>query len=147
GRIQNPLLKSLFAYWQSLGAKDGAAQKRYFDPLDLPAKVLPRIFMIDVDDTAPLYRFRLLGTYLVEAHGHDYTGCALTDSEVPGFSQSKTMELLEILNKNSEPQHYRGPTQFSWTRRFGGHEQIILPLMDAEGRISVVVGAIDYLGF
>src|SRR5262249_45721205 len=108
-QIQNPLLKSLFAYWQSLRRKDGVARKRDFDPLDLPAKVLPRIFMIDVQRAAPNYRFRLLGTYLVEAHGHDYTGCALVDSEVPGFSQSKTMELLPILRETSEPQHYRGP--------------------------------------
>ena len=146
--IRHPLLKDLFAYWQKIATSDGIIPKGKFDPVDLPAALWPRLHMIDIpEQNAPMCRNRLLGTYVVDAVGFDFTGRRLIDAEIPGVSCSVTYKLLEKLLAASEPQHYFGPPSFAMADRFATHEQILLPLTDETGGITAAVGALDYQGF
>ena len=146
-RIRHPLLRHLFDYWSSLTSSNGFALKYQFDPVDLPAELWPRLHMVDIPHDSPICHNRLLGTYVVDAVGLDFTGRPLIDSEIPGISKSITYQLLEELRASGQPQHYHGQANFALACRFTRHEQILLPLFDENGGIVAAVGALDYQGF
>ena len=146
-RIRHPALKRLFGYWIKLSGTDAIALKSEFDPVDLPAELWPRLHMIDIAEDETICHNRLLGTYVVDAVGFDFTARPLIDAEIPGVSNSVTYELLQKLRGSSEPQHYYGPANFGQATRFAAHEQILLPLFDKGGRIVAAIGALDYQGF
>ena len=52
--------------------------RRDIDPVDIP-RVLPYILMLDVME-APGFRYRLVGTTVVDGVGHDPTGREMADS-------------------------------------------------------------------
>lgn len=141
------MLGSLFEYWNSLRQAGGIPLKSGFDPINLPTTLWPRLHMIDIPRDGGVNRNRLLGTYIAEAVGSDFTGRRLTDDEIPGMSGSVTFHLLQQLLSSSEPQHYYGPSRFLGVSRFAAHEQILLPLYDEEGQIVAAVGALDYPEF
>jgi len=70
-------LQGLAAYWQSKCAGRFAPRRADIDPLDLRVH-MPYLFLVDVlpDDE---FRYRLMGTALVEGTGRDITGKKLSD--------------------------------------------------------------------
>jgi hypothetical protein len=48
--------------------------RRDIDPIEIPRKVLPNLQVIEVIDGGARFRYRLVGTALVEAYGKDFTG-------------------------------------------------------------------------
>ncbi len=145
--IRHPLLRLLFKHWITFKSFDGFALKSKFDPVALPTELWPRLHMIDIPQHETVCRNRLLGTYVVDAVGFDFTGRRLVDAEIPGMSRSVTYGLLEKLRTSSKPQHYYGPANFGQAKRFAVHEQILLPFFDEGGRIVAAIGALDYQGF
>lgn len=145
--IQHPLLAKLFEYWKALAQPGGIPLKSRFDPINLPAALWPRLHMIDVPQEGHVCRNRLLGTYIAEAVGSDFTGRPLTDDQIAGVSGSVTYHLLQQLLLSAEPQHYCGPSNFLGASGFAAHEQILLPLYDEDAHIVGAVGALDYPGF
>ena len=146
-RIRHPLLKELFRYWSQLRASDGMARKSRFDPADLSTALWPRLHIVDIPRGDAVCRCRLLGTYLVDAIGRDFTGQPLADAAVPGISGSITYELLQKLRSNGEPQHYYGPPKLPLATQIAMHEQVLLPLHDEGGGVIAAVGAVNYEGF
>ena len=68
----DPVLGRVLSYWQEKRQGRSMPSRRDIDPADLPA-ILPHLQLIDVLDQ-DRFRYRLVGTALVEAFGHDYTG-------------------------------------------------------------------------
>jgi hypothetical protein len=76
GRQAEDMLAAVEAYWWAIKPADGLPGRRHVDPLDLP-RALPWLFLIDVvpqSDGGRRYRFRLIGTGLVEKFQRDSTG-------------------------------------------------------------------------
>jgi hypothetical protein len=146
--IRHPLLRKLFSYWSGIalqGALPGAvAPRKFFDIVDVPLPVWPRTFMMDVLEGTGNYRVRVLGSYLVQIHGHDDTGRRLVDAEIPGATHSRTYALLERMMHERAPVRYWGPTSLRFSGIDTPHEQIVLPLGDDAGRITTALGAVDY---
>jgi hypothetical protein len=88
----HPLLATLDRYWWSIKPAGALPGRQHFDPLDLP-RLLPWIYLMDVVD-APggrrRYRFRLIGTGLVEKFQRDSTGRFVDDLYAP--NHLRTME-------------------------------------------------------
>ena len=70
----DPILGPALAYWQRIRAGRTMPLKRDLDPVDIPARLLPHLQIIDVVDGGRRFRYRLIGTSLVESYGKDYTG-------------------------------------------------------------------------
>ena len=78
GQIANPMLRQIFAYWQSKAASRGALPARAdIDPVDL-AGALPAVSLIEVrqDNSGGTgrLRYRVMGGLHVEILGRDATG-------------------------------------------------------------------------
>ena len=73
----DPMLGAAFAYWVRKRGTRSMPCKRDIDPTEIPPKLLPNLQIIDVIDRGERFRYRLVGTALVEAHGEEFTGkCA-----------------------------------------------------------------------
>lgn len=73
-----PTLQPLLAYWKSR-CRDGRLPARAdIDPLDIP-RLLPFLYLVDIEPrsggaTPHRFRYRLVGTGIVERNGSDPTG-------------------------------------------------------------------------
>jgi hypothetical protein len=70
----DPILGPALAYWLRKRGAAAMPRKRDIDPTEIHPKILPRMQIIDVLDDGARFRYRLVGTALVEANGRDYTG-------------------------------------------------------------------------
>jgi hypothetical protein len=78
GRISEPRLQKLHAYWAAQKAARRYPARRDIDPLGF-RYVLGHVMMIDVLATSPRFRVRLHGSELVLRAGYDLTGKFLED--------------------------------------------------------------------
>jgi hypothetical protein len=141
---QHASLRQLLDYWQRLKRDRSMPHKREFDPVDLPPRVLPRLFLIEFLEGAANYRLRLMGTYLRDTYGREFTGCRLVDDEMPGVTRSMTYQLLGVMARTGEPQYSLGPNRFRFFDTYFLVEQLLLPLADDSGRLAFAIGAVDY---
>jgi hypothetical protein len=67
----HPILGSALDYWLHIRGDRAMPSRREFEPADVPA-LLPHLQLVDI--VGGRFRYRLVGTALVDAFGHDYTG-------------------------------------------------------------------------
>jgi len=69
-------IAQIHAYWASLASTNSLPARRQLDPLDLPPRILPWLFIIEVVQSFPVldYRYRLVGTGNTSLVGRDATG-------------------------------------------------------------------------
>lgn len=70
----DPILGRALAYWAGKRGGRSMPRKRDIDPIDIPLKILPNLQIIEVIDGGARFRYRLIGTALVEAYGKDFSG-------------------------------------------------------------------------
>jgi hypothetical protein len=69
----DPILGPTLAYWRRKRGSRSMPSKRDIDATAFPPKVLPHLQIVDVIDGGARFRFRLVGTALVEAYGEEFT--------------------------------------------------------------------------
>jgi hypothetical protein len=84
---------ALYNYWNKKRGRRVMPDRLEIDPSDLPARMLPYVFMVDLSDDPPRWRYRLIGTEIVARLGVEPTGRFLDD--VLG---TKYYRYLETLN-------------------------------------------------
>ncbi|NBC33700.1 MAG: PAS domain-containing protein [Alphaproteobacteria bacterium] len=125
--LSAPLLRALFDYWHGLRGDRPMPLFTELDPLDIPRKALPHVFLIDV---AGPNRFvvRLQGTEVVHQAGVDLTGRFIHEIEGAEGTQSRFENLLV----DRQPYYCRVP--LSWSRNdFKVYETVVCPLADGSG--------------
>lgn len=85
--ITDARIQQGYDYWQRIAAGRPMPGRADLDPLDIP-RLLPHVMLVDVLEVGR-YRYRLIGTECVNAHGMDATGLAvdavLKGSEYRGY--------------------------------------------------------------
>jgi hypothetical protein len=72
--LSDPDLIQFYDYWASLCGDRPMPSRKDMDPLQIVAKHLPNLMLVDVLHDARRYRYRLVGTNVVEASGDNRTG-------------------------------------------------------------------------
>ena len=72
-RIPHPKIRAFAEYWQTKRGGRRAPARGDIDPSDL-GSYLPNMYMIDVVQPGPRFKFRLMGTDSQRRTGFDYTG-------------------------------------------------------------------------
>lgn len=70
----DPILGPALSYWMSKRGERSMPRKRDIDPTDIPPKILPNLQIIEVINGGARFRYRLIGTALVDAYGKDFSG-------------------------------------------------------------------------
>lgn len=134
-------LIALLEYWSSKCGAEGRPPRRAdLDPADLRG-LLPNLMLFDVEHTPPGFRFRLVGTRMVEVLGHDPTGCLLADYPEGGA----LAEPLRRTAAGARPQ--ATPGTLCWTNGDGvDAEWLFLPLAGDGDDIAMILAGADFFG-
>lgn len=141
GQIRSARVRRLHEYWKAKSSRDGGLPLRQdIEPADL-RDLLPFIMLVDVEQDPPRFRYRLVGTRIVEFNHLEFTGRYL------GTIGWQDEELL--LNAYAEVATERRPLfgYYTWELRSGGLgncEFVLLPLGDEGGSVTQVLAMEDY---
>ena len=72
--LRDPDLIAFYEYWLSLCAGRRMPRREDIDPLSIPSGYLADLMLVEVLEGPLRYRYRLIGTHVVEASGEDRTG-------------------------------------------------------------------------
>jgi len=131
-----------FAYWQSKLDGRSMPSRKDIEPTEIP-ELLANIVLVDVSHDPLDFRYRLIGTAIVERIAFDYTGKRFVelDHQQPGSRVWETA--LRICNER-EPIisdiPYVGPDQ--WVR---GYRDLYLPLSDDGEQVNMIMGVVEFL--
>jgi len=70
----DPVLGPTLAYWLDKRGSRAMPRKADIDPTEIAPKILPNLVIIQVVDGGARFRYRLVGTALVDAYGKDFSG-------------------------------------------------------------------------
>lgn len=76
--VQDSRLRLLLDTWRTVRGDRHLPDRRDFDPLDM-VPILPMLWMCDYEPAADIFRFRLAGERIREAHGQPIIGYPVTD--------------------------------------------------------------------
>ncbi|HNB27032.1 MAG TPA: PAS domain-containing protein [Alphaproteobacteria bacterium] len=141
GLIKSARVQQLYTYWLRRYSEAGDIPARtQFDPVDLRG-LLPNLFIVDVERNPQRFRYRLVGTAVVEYNQLEFTGRYLGsigwEEEEALFAQYK-----RVLESGGPVFGY-----YDWILQSGAKgraEYGLFPLADADGTIVQVIGVEDY---
>jgi hypothetical protein len=144
---RSPLLVELAAYWRRKHQAERLPRRADIDPTDIKAH-LPLLFMVDVLENGGTngereYRYRLVGTELVQINGRDSTGKTFT--QVYGEDDRQLTRMRHVVGSTvdtARPVLIAGEMFWRPDRAFRPVEALLLPL-SADGKtVDVVMGEI-----
>ncbi len=133
-------IASIFGYWRSRCGPGGMPRRRDIDPLDFPGH-LPGIMLVDVNPAVTgsvgAYRYRLVGTAMVEIRGRDPTGLPVEE----GFCGPDLEDVLDCYDsvRHSRTVLYDAATYWSTADRWVDHCTIFLPLSEDQESVSQIM--------
>jgi hypothetical protein len=137
----SPKNQSVLEYWLEKSGKRAMASRADLDPvIDLP-KLTMHMFLVDVERGATRFRFRLVGTGVVDHVGRDMTGKYLDEL----FDHEK--HYIEVKEDYLEVVRHRAPRLgvvrfFSDLRGMtANYERLLLPLSDDGQRVNLLFGS------
>jgi hypothetical protein len=142
-----PLLAELVAYWRQKQVAGRLPRRADIDPAEIKAH-LPLLFMVDVLQSGGQngereFRYRLIGTELVQINGRDSTGKTFT--QVYGDDDRQLTRMHQVVGAvvdTGRPVLIAGEMFWRPDRAFRPVEAVLLPL-SADGKtIDVVMGEI-----
>lgn len=138
-----PKLAALHAWWTEKQRAGGGRLPSRADvnPADIP-RLLPHIALLDIL-TDPLdYRYRVVGTRLVEMMGAERTGKRMREVLTPPAIEA-TVELMTQLLRTREPLAFSG-TLFWLGKDYIEFDTLILPLSSDGERVDMAVMGLEF---
>lgn len=133
-RRWHPKVHGLFEYWHSIRPDSASLPGRaHFEPLAIPA-LLPRLILLDVVGRPARFRYRLIGTRMVDALADDFTGRWLDEAHAKPGGDTPVFPSYEQVVRDGRFDWRRGAPHFAgYIDRCTELERIFLPLA-ADGR-------------
>ncbi len=142
--VTDPGLRALYAYWRALGARDGGLPRlQSFDPLHLP-KLLPNVWVLEVEPASRRFRMRLAGENINAIYGRNVGGQFFADildpADVPTIVQRYSRALREPAIYHATGYVYAAAGRYSPGERLG------LPMLGRDGATNTLLGGTVYGG-
>ena len=139
-RIEAEKLRDIYRYWRGK-CRDGALPSRAdLDPMEILPALLPHVFLVDVVDGGRDFRYRLLGTHIVESVGFEFTG-QLVGEFMRGRMEELQARDYHTLFESREPQHVIG-NMVAFGRDYMRYERVMCPLSSDGEAIDMVFGGL-----
>jgi hypothetical protein len=103
--VDDPTLRQVLAYWRSKASEGRLPARSDIDPADLRA-ALGSLLLIEVHRPGPRFRYRLVGTRIVDHGGIDPTGRFVDEFPWPEY-RAMVLERLAGLLDRGRPLHVR----------------------------------------
>lgn len=139
GQSDPPLLAEILAYWERKCAGRWAPRRADIDPTELPAH-LPNLMLIDVLEGGADFRFRLIGTAIVEDMGRDSTGRRMSElyRDHPAALAQLADRLRQVVRER-RPNVTRGGVYWLPQRSFRSFIRAAMPLSDDGASVTMIL--------
>jgi hypothetical protein len=134
----SPQISALAAYWETKRGDRFAPRRADIDPAEI-REHMPRLFMIDVLPRGE-YRYRLVGTELVERTGRDPTGKTLSQlqAERPGAHDERKHRYDQVV-ATRRPIFSRGEVYWLGDDEYRRFECGHFPLSDDGKTVNIIL--------
>jgi hypothetical protein len=140
--IGSDRLREVYGYWRSKIAGGRLPARTAIDPLDIP-KLLPFIFLVDVEHDPLRFRFRLVGTQICTWAGRDMTGLYTDEPRYGERGPDVSQEYGEVVSRRLPV--YREQKAKRPERDFMFYQKLVLPLSTDGERVDMLLCATDAL--
>jgi hypothetical protein len=128
----HPKVRELYEYWTKVHPPGRDLPARTdFDPMRV-AHLLPHVMLLDVEGRPPRFRYRLIGTRMVDSLGGDLTGQWLDEAHARGAVVGSTGPQFPSYDRvavEAVPEWRRGKPHFSsYIDKCTEMERVFLPL-------------------
>lgn len=130
-------------YWGRARGDKAMPGRGDIDPLDMPRFLLSDLFLVDVLDGGGDFRYRLIGSHIVEHTGADLTGRRLSDLRDRG-SQPRLAALYSEVVHRKAPQQTRLPYKTPEMQAASHYDVVVAPLASDGRTVDMLVGIADY---
>jgi hypothetical protein len=140
----DPRLRAIGELWLAIRPEPARLPgRRHFDPLCIEPRVLPYLWLLDVEREPRLrFRYRLLGTAHALAMGGDFTGEYL-DIAHPAFLESASRaDYISVAA--GYPSYRRGKPTFHMDKSYLAMERLALPLAADGERVNMLLAITVY---
>ncbi len=142
GSARHDSIARLADYWVSICPDQGMPGREHFDPVDIPG-ILPYIVLTDVEHAPLRFRFRLIGTAVVDAINEDLTG-RYFDEAVDNYQNSEFYVSRREVVETGSPHYYIGDPPADWSDVFSSQERIYLPLASDGQSVDMILGGVVF---
>lgn len=97
-----PAFKEILDYWHKKCAGAFAPAWTDIQLMDLPAVLLPRCIVVDLDGADGPIRYRYFGTAIAELHGYELTNKTIQDMKPPDF-RDQVIKQYRMLQEKRKP--------------------------------------------
>jgi hypothetical protein len=135
------ILRAVLDYWEAKRAGRAMPQRRDIDPAELRG-VLPHLQITEVIDGGSRFRYRLVGTAVVEAFGAEFTG-RYVDELVSGARDHFVHACYRAVCAARRPAFVR--SKYITTRNVDlTANRVLLPLSPDAARVDQILGALTF---
>ena len=140
-RIGSPRIHRFHDYWKAKrAAPDALPLRAEFDPTDL-RDLLPNILIVDVEHDPLRFRYRLVGTRIVEFNSQEFTGLYLGTI---GWQEEQ-----QLIDTYTDATVNRAPVCgfYTWTLKSGSIgkcEFALFPFSNDQQTVTQIFGIEDY---
>lgn len=138
-----PVLKRLYAYWQTKAARRPPTRAD-IDPIEIGADIR-NVVLLDVALDPLQFRWRLLGGALVDAIGRNVSGKAFEEI-YPYPLYADVMRVFSRVVLTGLPIRHVGTARFAG-RDHLRYESLHLPLLGNDGEIAMMFGGLHFERF
>lgn len=127
-------LLRLFEYWRNKRADRHYPSRADIDPNEI-RDLLPHVYLLDVFEAPPYFRYRLAGSNVDEIHGQSLTGKSPRDIKTPEIAAAVEQQ-YRTAAESGQPRcdHV---SLLSADGSYWHFERLILPLSDDGSRINM----------
>jgi hypothetical protein len=123
----HPKLQRMYRYWRQIHPTKGLPGRQHFDPLDV-ADLLPGVWLLDVQRAPFRLRYRLAGTRIIAAIGHEVTGGWVDEVHPQLVNDDTYFGRYRSVVETGTPSHRRGTSRTGLQEDFRDLENLALPL-------------------
>lgn len=138
--IESVAIQEVYRHWQERHHGDALPRREDLEPAGIVRR-LPNIFLVDVLEDPVRYRYRLIGTQLVEWSGRDATG-SFMDDPLCGQGGGTLVALHDDVVRLRQPvMTVNRPALFHGSTLL--FDRLLLPLAGDDDRIAMIMGVAD----
>ena len=139
--ITTPQLRSLAELWSSKRKSDGLPARADFSDDDL-RPWFGNLLMVDVVGGPHKFRFRLMGTSLVDAASRELTGKFFDEADISGYDPDVLEDYAEVVKVRAplcKTRHY-SPAPGTFMDHWRIYERLLLPLSGDGATVDRIMG-------
>lgn len=123
----DPDIQAIFRHWRKMAPAGRLPGRQHLFPTEI-VKLLPGVWLLDVQRDPFRLRYRLVGTRVVNGIGRDVTGLWLDDAHPDMASTAGYLDRYRQVVDTSIPSWRRGRPRLSIRLDFEVIENVVLPL-------------------